>query len=119
MEQALEGGTEPPALLDDPLTQCATLTGDYFGGGRGGWGSVVGDVVGNGVVDLVADGGDDGFGRLVDGAGDGFVVEGPEVFRCASAAPDDENVDIVELVEVGDSPGYFRGGLCALDPGRA
>ena len=56
---------------------------------------------------------------MVDSAGDGFFVERPEVFRRAAAAADDEDVDVVEPVEVGDGSGYFGGGPRALDSGRA
>jgi len=61
------------------------LGGDLCGFG-GGVGVVVGDEVGDGDVDLVADAGDDGNARVRDGAGEDFLVEFPEVFEGAAAA---------------------------------
>ncbi len=90
---------------------------DEFGG-RGRRGSAqVGDEVGDGEIGFVADGGDHGnFGRG-DGAGEAFVVEGGEIFGGASAAGDDDDIDIVVLVEVADASGDFDGRGIALDLG--
>ena len=78
--------------------------GDELGGGRWGGGAEVGDEVGDGEVGLVADGGDDGQMRGGDGAGEGLVVEGGEVFDGASAAGDEDEVGAFEvLVEPADA----------------
>jgi hypothetical protein len=73
-------------------------SGDELGGGGWGGGAEVGDEVGDGEVGLVADGGDDGELAGGDGAGEGLVVEGGEVFERAPATGDEDEV------------GSFRGG---------
>ncbi len=87
MDAALEGV--------DALFDAVLRGGDELGGGGGGGGAEVGDEVGDGEVGLVADGGDDGELRGGDGAGEGLVVEAGEVFEGASAAGDEDEVDVV------------------------
>lgn len=55
--------------------------------------SEVGRIVGQYMIDLVPDGGDDGPGALSDCAGKGFFIEGPEVFDAAAASGEDNEVE--------------------------
>ena len=79
-------------------------------------GAEVGDEVCDGEVGFVADGGDDGDVRGGDGAGEGFVVEGPEVFGGAAAAGEDDEVDVVGVgrIEVTQAGEEFRRGTGSL-----
>jgi hypothetical protein len=66
---------------------------DQLGGVRRRGGADVGREVAQGDVDLVADRGDDGDRARSDGADEGFIVEGPEIFAGAAAAAEDDDVD--------------------------
>ena len=73
---------EPAAL--DAIEHLLPGADDHLGrGGRRG-GAEVGDEIGDGDVGLVSDGGDNGNRRGGNSAGDGFFVEGPEVFERAA-----------------------------------
>ncbi len=66
---------------------------DELGGGGGSGGAQVRGEVGDGEVGFMADGGDDGQARGGDGAGNALGVEGGQVFKRASAAGEDDDVD--------------------------
>ena len=83
-------------------------------GGRGG-GAEVGGEVGDGEVSFMADGGDDGEIGGGDGAGYGLRVEGGQIFKRAAAAGDDDEVDEIRGIKLGDCRLDFRGGLVTLD----
>ena len=82
----------------DALFDAVLGGGDELGGGGGRGGAEVGDEVGDGEVGLVADGGDDGELGGGDGAGEGLVVEAGEVFEGASAAGDEDEVDLFRVL---------------------
>jgi len=65
---------------------------DGLGGGGGGGGAEVGGKIGDGEVDLVTNTGDHRDGATADGAGDGFVIESPEVLAAAAAPGDDQDI---------------------------
>ena len=99
--------------------------GDELGGGGRRGGAEVGDVIGDGVVDFVADGGDDGEMAGGDGACEALVVEAGKVFKRAAAAGDEDEVDagdlggwmIVALVEEADAADDGGGASRALHGG--
>lgn len=105
------------ALLELPEFGLEFVLGadDQLGGGAGGRGAEVGNEVGNGEINFVADGGDCRDAGPGEGAGDDFFVEGPEVFEGAAPAGDDDDVDEVEGVELVDGGGNLGGGTVALD----
>jgi hypothetical protein len=91
----------------------AVGAGQFGGGGRGG-GAQVGRKIGDGEIGFMADAGDDGDRRGVDGAGNAFFIEGPEVFDAAAAATDDDRVAIA-LASLFDGVGNFGAGTFTLD----
>jgi len=114
----LAGAVDAAFERDDALFDAMLGGGDELGGGRGGGGAKVGDVVCDGVVDLVADGGDDGELRGDDGAGEELVVEAGEVFERASSAGDEDEVDLIGMaIEVADAGGDAGRALFALHDG--
>src|SRR5512135_674171 len=52
---------------------------------------------------------------MMDGPGDYFLVEGPEVLHGAAAAPDDHHVDLAVAVEFPDPLGDLPGRSLPLD----
>src|ERR1043166_4872316 len=87
--------------------------------GRRRGGTDIGHEIGDGEIDFVADGADDGDGAGEDCTGDHFFVECPEVFDRSAAAADDEQVDAPECglgqVYSADGVGDFRRRAVALD----
>ena len=90
---------------------------DELGGGGRGLGAAVGGEVAEGEVGFVADGGDDGDGRGGDGADEVFVIEAPQVFKAATTAADDEEVENFQARGDGELGEDFGDGLAALDLG--
>ena len=78
----------------------------------------VGGQVGEGHVDLVADGRDHRQPRSDDGADDDFFIERPEVFHAAAAASDDDHVDTGDLVGQRQRGRHFQVGAGTLHAGR-
>ena len=79
----------------DDLAPFRPIAGEELRGGAGRGRAQVRHEVSNGEIGLVADGGNGGHGARGQGAGDGFLVEGPQVLEASSAARDDEEVDVV------------------------
>ena len=104
--------------MPDPLQEGRLLLDDHLGRGRGRRGPEVGDEIGDGEVDLVADGRDDGHGRAGDGPGHGLLVEGPQVLDGAAAAADDEDLDTGPAAQGLDALDDLGRGALALDAGR-
>ena len=75
----------------------------------------VGDQVEQGVVLLVADRGHDRGAAGGHRPKEGLVAEGQQVLRRPAAAGDDDDVDVVEPVEVGDRVAHLLHGGGALD----
>jgi hypothetical protein len=82
-------GEQFDALLDAVLSCC-----DEFRGGRGSGGAQVGNEIRDGEVGLVANGGNNRQFRGGDGACESFIVESGEVFQRASAARDEDEIDL-------------------------
>src|SRR5690606_37634856 len=91
---------------------------DFLGGGRGCGGAPIGDEVGNGDIHFMADRADHGNAAGVDGAGDGFLVEGPEVFQRAAAPADDQYVAITQPVGALDGTDDVARGFAPLHLNR-
>ena len=87
------GAVKAMRLVGKVLGDFVLSFSDEFGGGGGRGGTEVGGEVGNGEVGFVADGGDDGELAGDDGAGDALGVEGGEVFKRATAAGEDDEID--------------------------
>lgn len=64
-----------------------------FSGCAGGWGSEVGDEVGDGGVGFMSNGRNHGDIGGCDGAGDHFFVESPKIFEASATSTDDEGID--------------------------
>ena len=84
----------------------------------GGQGAAVGGQVGEGHVDLVADGRDDRHAGAGDGPRHGLLVEGPEVLEAAAAAGDDDDVGAGDPVGQRQRRDDLAIGALALDAGR-
>ena len=76
-ERSVQAGLPSSQIVED-FAQDGD--GEFGAGGRGRC-AQVGDEVGDGDIGFVADRADDGDGAVGDGACDGFLVEGPEVFE--------------------------------------
>lgn len=89
-----------------------------FGGG--GWcgGAQVGHKVGNGKINFMADGGNDGDGGMKDGPGDDFLIKGPEVFDGAAPPGEDDDIHLGHGIEVLDGGDDFCCGALTLDSDR-
>ncbi len=74
----------------------------------------VGDEIGDGEIDLVADAADDGDGRGGDGARHRLVVEGPQILERAAAAGQNEHVALGPPAGQAYCRHDLRGGRCAL-----
>ena len=117
---AFQAGIEAGEVVGDAVLGL----GDELGGGGRRGRAEVGDEVGDGEVGFVAYGGDDGNLRGGDGAGDALRVEGGQVFKRASAAGDDDDIDQslafgAGIIEAGDGGFDFGGGGLALHAGSA
>ena len=107
-------GDAPPdgrrrgGVLPDPVDE-----GGGAGGGRlvGGVGHMIGDAA----VDLVAEAGEHGHGRVGDGEGDALVVERGQVGPRAAAAHDHDHVDGTARQRA-HGAGHGGGRLLALHP---
>jgi len=118
-DNGLEAAVHAFACGGEACEEFHPVGGEQFSGGTGGGGAEVGGEVGDGEIDFVADGIDDGDGAGVDGAGDDFLVEGPEVFDAAAAAGRDDGIDAGEAGTGGaaehvEGIGDFPGGSDAL-----
>ena len=76
-EKVADSALEPGTRLGHPLEECEPVGEDQFRRGTGGRGAEIGDKIGDGEIDLVPDGGDDGETRGGDGAGDNLLIESP------------------------------------------
>ena len=82
--------------------------------------AAVGDIVDQGGVGLVADGGNQRDRRGGGGAGDNLFVEAPEIFDAAATTGDDQEIGArdapagFQRVEPGNGAGHFRGAFLAL-----
>src|SRR3989454_8304837 len=94
------------------------IGGNGLGGGGGSWRADIGDEVCDGEIGLVTDAGDDGHAAGVDGAGDDFFVEWPQLFDGAAATSENDDVDVDEPVQLPDGFSYADCGLGALDRAR-
>ena len=113
-----DGLPGPADEVVDAVGEGLFLFHDHLGGGRGSRGPDVGDEVGDGEIDLVADGRDDRDGRAGDGPGHPLLVEGPEVLDRSAAPADDEDVDVGQGAQVVDAGDDLVGRPVALDAGR-
>ena len=92
--------TSRPTQGSDGSRQVAARAGDHFGrrGGRGR--SHIGYKIGDGEVDLVADGRNHRNRRLEDRPGHHLLIERPEILHGAAAASHDDHVNVVTIIEV-------------------
>ena len=109
----------PMIEVRDAPRQLVAPGDDDLGGVRRRRGAHVGDEVGDRRVDLVPDAGDDRHRRGGDGAGDGLLVERPQILERAAAARDDHDVDAGMPRHVADGAGDLVAGALALDAARA
>lgn len=110
---------EPIVVVGECGAEVVLMRGDEFGGGGGGCGADIGDEIADCDIHLVPDGADDRDAAGGDGAGDVFLIEGPEIFERAAAASDDEDVERSEAlgleIALADCGRDFRAGARALN----
>ena len=95
-------GQRPPATpLQERQLGAQVLLDRHrqLGGGGRGRRAQVGDEVGDREVGLVPDGGDHRHAAGDDGARHRLLVEGPEILQRATAARDDDDVDVVDRLQ--------------------
>ncbi len=95
-----------PRVLTQQLCRCRRCRG-----------AQVRHVVGDGGVDLVAHGADDGQPRLIDRPGHRFFVKAPEILQTAAAAGQQDGVHLVAGVGGVDGLADLCRGLCPLNGG--
>ena len=76
----------------------------------------IGHVVGNGHIRLVSHGGDHGNFRFINGMGDQFVVERPQILNGAAASANDQQIGELVTVGIPDGRGDFPRRFRALHP---
>ena len=66
-----------------------------FGGSSWGWCAKIGDVIGDRVIDLVADRADDRYLRRIDRSSYCFLIEAPQVLERTATTTDDEHIGLL------------------------
>ncbi len=137
--QTAAGGSQAVATLDHGAREAAGVAGAEVrklggqfaphrhgalgGGGRGG-GAIVGGIVDEGPVGLVADRRDQGDAAFSSGAHHDLLIEAPQVLKAAAATRHDEEIGagegaaFDERIEAVDRRGHLGGALLALDSHR-
>ena len=118
VEPGLAGGAEAVGQAVEVQGDLAAVGDAELAGLAGGQGAAVGGEVGEGDVDLVADGRDDRDAGAGDGPRHGLLVEGPEVLEAAAAAGDDDDVGPGDAVGQRQRRDDLAVGALALDAGR-
>jgi hypothetical protein len=125
LEQAFEGAPQQkqtlahalPDLFEtrlDAMPNLARVAHRDLGGVARRGRTAIGDVVGEGRVDLVPHRRDDRRSRRGDGADHRLLVERPQVLDAAATAPDDEQVGLTPCIEALDGSGDLGGRALAL-----
>ena len=112
-----EGRGGPTAKLPDLLQLRQDVRHNTFGGVGGGGGPQVGNIVENGIVGFVADGGHHRGAAFGDRVLQGFLREREEVFDGTAAAGNDNHIHVGVGVEFGEGCNDFRHGPGPLDRG--
>ena len=99
------------------LVNGLAVGGEALGGIGGSGGAQVGDEIGEGFVDFVADAGDDGQATSGDGAHEEFVVKDSEVIGAAATSKDNDGVEVSALIEEAEGGDDLIDGGEALDLG--
>ena len=103
------------AQKTDLIGQLGLVLHDQFSGCRRCRRSQIGDKIGDGKIDLMADARDDRYLRSGDGPRDDFFVKSPEVFVRTAAPSDQQDIEsAVILIEVLDRSAisYFASSPC-------
>ena len=95
------------------LVNGLAVGGEALGGIGGSGGAQVGDEIGEGFVDFVADAGDDRQATSGDGAHEEFVIKDSEVIGAAATSQDNDGVEVSALIE------EVEGGDDLVDGGEA
>jgi hypothetical protein len=95
LDATLHGAREAGVQQGQLVVELDEAGAGQLGGGGGGGGAQVGGEVGDAHVGLVADAHHHRQRAGADGAGDGFAVEGGEVFEAAAAAHQEQHIGAV------------------------
>src|SRR5438477_727875 len=106
--------TKRGAQVGDVFVEFVAGLHDELGGGGRGGGAHVGDEVSDSEIGFVTHAGNEWNYGVGDGAGDDFLIEGPDIFERAAAARDDQDVHGLVAIEKLDGANDLRGGAIAL-----
>ncbi|KPW14438.1 Uncharacterized protein ALO42_05453 [Pseudomonas syringae pv. atrofaciens] len=92
-QAVLHAADQSPVQVVDASMQVAGIRGEQFGGSGGRRCTHVGDKVADGHIGFMPDSADNRRHARVDGAGDGFFVEAPQVLQRAAATCQDQSIE--------------------------